>query len=182
MYMCVSAAGLWCWSLCCHPSCHYRHHRVPLSCQTHTNATLPLKTASSPARDKACRNIKAYLFGNIWGFFLEDDWKRNYWRLSLKWELTSHGSPRENCPFFFFSIKKSSELIYSPHTSPWTGFFFQNHCSVFTPLSSGEAEALRLCCCLFEYKLRAYGENNHVVTSTTPRLRLNLLFVWIWSV
>ncbi len=49
-----------------------------------TNATLPLNAVSSPARDEACGNIKAYLFSNIWGHFQEDDWMGNYRRLSLK--------------------------------------------------------------------------------------------------
>lgn len=94
-----------------------------------TNATLPLNTVSLPARDKACRNIKAYLFGNFWGHFLEDDWKRNYRRLSLKWELTRQGSSGENCVVFFLT---SSKLIYSPHTSLRTGFLVHNHPCVFT--------------------------------------------------
>lgn len=70
----MRAAGLWC--------CY--------SAVRHINSMLFLNTANTaslPVREKACRNIKAFLFGNIWGRFLEADCNRNYWKLPLKWEL-----------------------------------------------------------------------------------------------
>lgn len=84
--------------------------------------------------------------------FLEDDWERNYWKLSLKWELESQGSSRENL-FLFKDLKGD---LQSPYVTEDLVLVSEpTRCFHFSFLWGKSRGFKAVLVCLFMWKLRA---------------------------